>query len=190
MSGDLHLRGEAISKGGLHDLKKWQHLQDLLSQTIKANISLFDGVGNYLTKPSQVTGFCADFVRPVAPHVKPEIRCVMHAFQHFQLHESERIYTCPHKLRFANSKIKRGDKTAFVIVIGPILIGSRPNNDICRAHCKELGIDPEIFCDRIREIPLFSHQGLQIVTEFTEYLHQYLRLDESVEEKPSLESQP
>ncbi|MBI1977291.1 MAG: PocR ligand-binding domain-containing protein, partial [Candidatus Omnitrophica bacterium] len=84
------------------------------------------------------------------------------------------VYHCPHRLSYFLIPIRCEDETIGTLMVGPILLGKREDQKTHDNLAKTLGVDHEVFSDRIREIKVFSHHGIRIVLEFLEELVHHL----------------
>ena len=168
------------SEGNLNlDLKRWQRLQDLFAEIIGSNVSFFTPVGTYLNKPSQVTPSCSDLAKPLstAPS-STEFECVSQSFQN-ALRDKQHSFSCVHGLHFFVAGFQSELRSVGGVVVGPLLIGKREDESVYRKTCETLSVDPDVFCDRIREIKVFSFHGVQVVLDFLREMTEYtFRLSE------------
>ena len=170
LRGDPSAEQRAASLFSLGDLPSWQSIQHLLGQVVGVNLSLLDSSGNQTLPPCRISGFCSEFVHylPAVP-AEPPNDCPAQAVAYY-LTQNEPFYQCPHGLNFTVVKIA---EDAFW-VIGPILVGVRQSQEIYTQNCLNNGIDPELFCDRVREIKVFSHQGIRNLLNFCARLSSFL----------------
>ncbi|MBI1977242.1 MAG: PocR ligand-binding domain-containing protein, partial [Candidatus Omnitrophica bacterium] len=167
-------QGQAgISAGKLLDLKQWQKIQNLFAEIIGANLWLIEPTGTSFTISSQVTPSCSNLAVPIEGVQNSKSNCVWKAFQNMSDHHGM-VYHCPHRLSYFLIPIRCEDETVGVLVVGPILLGKREDQKTNDDLAKTLGVDHEVFSDRIREIKVFSHHGIRIVLEFLEELVHHL----------------
>ncbi|MBI4358212.1 MAG: PocR ligand-binding domain-containing protein [Candidatus Omnitrophica bacterium] len=162
-----------ISARKLLELKQWQQIQDLFAEIIGANLSFIDPSGTPFSKPSEVTGFCSDFSIPTIRLKSRPVECAFQAFQNWN-ERQQHAYQCPHRLNFFSLPVRLRDETIGVVTVGPFLVAKREEEEIYRATCAEHHIDPEPFLDRLREIKIFSHNGIRVITDFLKELTQYI----------------
>lgn len=162
-----------ISARQLLDLKNWQKIQDLFAEIIGANLWLIEPCGIRLTTPTKVSGSCSDFSQSRSSPKTTAVDCISKAFQSC-VQQKENTYQCPHSLNYFSLPIQYHKETIGIIVIGPIVVGKREGEKTYAALCEKLDIDPEIFLDRVREIKIFSYNGIKIVLDFLRELMQHL----------------
>lgn len=150
------------------DLGQWQRIQNLLSEVIGANLCLFDYQMPAPLTHSHTTPYCFALEQSLAPDaaVRPK-DCAVEAF-HRKKDNGENSYTCTHGLSYFMTDICSEDRTVGMLVLGPVLIGKRSPDFLYHQICQERSLDPEIFCDRIREIKVFSHRGVKVACDFLE----------------------
>lgn len=165
MSPKLPRKREGTTTPELLDLKRWKKLQELLAELIGANVSILDSFGSFLTPPTQTTPFCSDFVQPLDAAPSSEPPCCVKACQHFQ-EQHEELYVCSHGLGYASTEIQKDKNQLGLLVMGPLLVGGRAKEEAFRKRCEKQKIDPEVFCDRIREITVFSHRRIRLLINF------------------------
>ncbi len=173
MLSESHQGMAEISARQLLDLKHWQKIQDLFAEIIGANLWLIEPSGIRLTTPSKISGSCSDFSQSKTSPKTTPVDCVLKTFQNWTQH-NETTYRCPHSLNYFSLPIRCNNETISLIVIGPVLVGKKETEKTYTALCEKLDIDSEIFLDRIREIKMFSHNGIKIVLDFLRELTQHL----------------
>ena len=162
-----------ISAKQLLDIKQWQKIQDLFAKIIGANLWLIQPSGTSLATPSKVSASCTDFTQSQSTPKATAVDCTLKALQAWT-HKKENTYNCPHHLNYFSLPVYCNDETIGVAVVGPVLIGKREDEKTYRGMCEKLGIDSEVFLDRIREIKIFSYNGIRIVIDFLRELTQHL----------------
>lgn len=162
-----------VSAKHLLDLGQWQKIQNLFAEIISANLWLIELSGNCLTTPSKVGISCSDFPPSQRNQETKHVDCVYKAFQKWR-QEKEGDFRCPHHFSFFSLPIGTKQETVGVITVGPVLVGKREDEKTYRTLCEKSGLDFQMFMDRIREMRLFSYNGVRIVIDFLRELMQYL----------------
>lgn len=168
------------------DLKWWQRIQDLFAEIIGANVTFFTSLGTHLSTPSQVAPSCLDLAQPTGTTFSGEFDCVAQAFQNV-VRDKQHSFSCSHGLHFFATDFQPDEHKVGGVVVGPLLIGKREEESVYRELCEKLAIDPDVFCDRIREIKVFSFHGIQVVLDFLREMTEYaLRLSEQQKQLETL----
>ena len=155
------------------DLNWWQRIQDLLAGIIGANISFFSPSGSYFSYPSLITASCKDLTLRSESQQTSELNCLAQAFQ-VSSYQNQNSYHCFHTLHYFSIKFPLKDDLTGEVIVGPVLIGKRESENFYRDLCKRFKIDSGNFCDRIREVRVFSYTGIQTVIEFLREMTEYL----------------
>lgn len=143
--------------------KKWQKIQDLFAKIIGANLTFFGVSGALLNQPSRVTGFCLEMGGH--PTVDPaRIDCVTQTLQKSDVRE--KTFHCPHGFHYHSLSIRSRQQEVGSLVMGPIQMGKREDDEMMREMCISLGVDAENFLDRAKEIKVFSYTGIHTVMDF------------------------
>lgn len=158
------------------DLEKWSHLQSYLSQVIGTNIAVLNHRGEYLSEPSRVSGYCRDMIRPISDLSSRYVDCLGKACREIEERQEE-LYQCSHGLYYTGIKMKHTARSEAMLMIGPFLVGFRESEEQNRILCAKLNIEPDCFCDRIREIKLFSHTGMRSILDFAKALLEFIGND-------------
>ena len=141
----------------------WEKLQILLSEILRTNLSLFDLNGHCMLSPSQATAFCDEFTN------SHPFECVLNALSTIRKRDQREIFVrCDHGLHFMTFSIAMtpGGEMDAVLIFGPYLVGERDSEKNYREICRQKKWNPEIFCDLIREIRVFSTEGLDTAQSF------------------------
>ncbi|MBI4000034.1 MAG: PocR ligand-binding domain-containing protein [Candidatus Omnitrophica bacterium] len=162
-----------ISARQLLDLKQWQKIQDLFAEIVGANLWLLEPQGSSLTNPSQISCSCSDLNSYQKLRKTAQVDCVFKAFQHW-VQTKEITFSCPHRLSYLISPIRYNETTVGAILVGPVLVGKRERESAYHAVCERESIHFDLFLDRIREIKVFSHNGIRVVIDFLQELTQHL----------------
>jgi len=162
-----------ISAKQLLDLKQWQKIQDIFAEIVGANLWLIEPSGIRLTIPSKASASCSDIAQPQSsPKLNP-VDCVVKALQNWTQRKEE-SYKCSHHLNYLSLPVRCNDQTIGVIIVGPVIVGKREDEKTYETLCKNLEIDSEVFLDRVREIKIFSYNGVKTVLDFLRTLTQHL----------------
>lgn len=162
-----------ISAKQLLDIRQWQKIQDLFAKIVGANLWLIQPSGSSLATPSKVSGSCSDFTQSKNSSKPTSVDCAFKTFQNWD-HKKQSTYDCPHRLNYFSLPVYCNEETIGVIVVGPVLVGKREDEKTYQALCEKLGIDAEVFLDRIREVKIFSYNGIHVVIDFLRELTQHL----------------
>lgn len=174
MTSKTRVKSKA-SPTGLLQVEKWQKIQNLFAKIIGANITFLNSSNENLTKSSRVTSSCSEIALPLEPSSSANSDCLSLVLQN-GLHK-RKSFVCAHRLHFFGLRIQLQGKSVGALIIGPVLVGKRENEQSYRKLCKELGIQEENFLDRILEIKLFSHTGICTVLDFLhEIIESFLRI--------------
>ena len=174
MVSESHQEMGGISGARLLDLKQWQKIQDLSAEIIGANLFLIEPSGTLLTAPSKVTVHCSDFSNSEKDNPNFQSDCAFKAFQAGLARPGGDVFSCPHQLNFFSIPIRFNDELVQIVIVGPILLGKREDPKVYEDLSKQLGIDSEVFLDRVREVRVFSHSGIRVVLDFLQELVHYL----------------
>ncbi|MBI4115670.1 MAG: PocR ligand-binding domain-containing protein [Candidatus Omnitrophica bacterium] len=149
---------------GLSDFKKWQKFQDLFAKIIGANISFLNTSGSFFTHSSDVTPTCSEIAKPADGYQQKPVHCIDESLQGGL--KGEKSYLCEHSLLYFPLRIHLEGLTIGGLIVGPVLVGRREDEESCRKTCEKLRLDAENFLDRVREIKLFSHLALSVILDF------------------------
>ncbi len=173
MLSESHQGMAEISAKQLLDLKQWQKIQDLFSEIVGANLWLIEPSGTSLTIPSKVNGSCPDIAQAKSSPKANPVDCIFKALQSWN-QQKEHSYKCTHNLNYFPLPVRCNEQIIGVIVVGPVIVGKREDKKTYEALCENLEIDSEIFLDRVREIKIFSYNGIKTVLDFLRTLTQHL----------------
>lgn len=158
----------------------WSNLQDLLAEIIHTNLALVAPDAKTLIEPSRITDFCYEFIRLnpeveegdtlLAPYhcvTKAVARCREESFR-------EMPYQCEHDFCFHLFPVQdpENPESWMILVVGPYLIGERGTEKHYREFCGSRRLDPELFCDQVREIRVYSQDGIEYTVNFIRNLLQ------------------
>ena len=173
MLADSHQGMAEISARKLLDLKQWQKIQDLFSEIIGANLWLIEPSGIRLTNSSKVSASCSDLAQTKSSSKSSAVDCASKALQNW-IQKKDDTYKCTHGLSYFSLPLRCNEEAIGIIVVGPVLVGKREDEKAYAAVCEKLGLDSEIFFDRIREVKIFSYNGIRVVLDFLRELTQHL----------------
>ena len=162
-----------VSADKLLDLKQWHKIQDLFAEIIGANLNLINPQGKSLAPSSRVSPSCFDLEHPKAGPSFSLTDCERGALRFWSSRKGD-TYRCPHGLSFFTLPIRHARETVALITVGPLVVGKRESERACRILCRKQGIHFNPFMDRVREIRLFSQNGIRVVIDFLRELTEHL----------------
>jgi len=155
------------------DTDKWQKIQGHFSEVLGMTLVTLDKNTKFITRASQPCRLCNE-VLAASPKALAQCRmCLPH-----KLSETEKTWkdglVCFLGLYNFFIPIKVDDAAIAYLWAGPVILGQRPDNDHCRLQAQDLGIEPQVFCDTLREIKVFTFYGIKSVIEFLREISSYI----------------
>ena len=149
----------------LFDLSEIQKLIDSMSKALNMGIIIVSPEGKWITKPSSKCYFCEKLIKTSAK-----------GFENCKI--SDAALGRPNKggpiiqkclsagLMDAGVSIFLKDKHIASWIIGQVRIKSEiMSEDENIAKAKELGIDPEIYCDALEKVPVMTREQFEAAAE-------------------------
>lgn len=174
MDSDPRRGTERNSVKHLLDLRQWRKIHYQLAEIIGANLCLYDFETDAPIVHSHATPYCFNLARPLSPEPPAASQdCLGKAY--WQRRKNGEVFDrCGHGLFYFMTDVFDGKKPVGMFVLGPLIIGKRESSAAYEKICAETGINPEVFCDRIREVNVFSHRGVKVACDFLKEIVQYV----------------
>jgi len=149
----------------------WRNVQSRLSKLIGANLHFIPPIEAFRCFSANNYPSCSDLVTSASPS---EIsRCINEAFK-FGMVQRKSTITCVHRMHYTVTQIQMSSQFVGTILIGPVILGKRESPEMYGKMCEEFGFEKEQFLDRVREIRLFSFNGIQSIVECLEEVVKYV----------------
>ncbi len=143
------------------DIDKWQKIQDHFSEVLRVGLCTRDEQGNLLTKPSLSSQSRAELLKKSTAEVSPW-GCDKKAIDSIENNWEEGCVT-PGGVHNFFVPVKKEGETLAYLVVGPVILGKRQEESIYIKAARDLGIDEDKFLEAIREIKVFSFNGIKSV---------------------------
>ena len=137
-----------------------QQIQDLFSTTTGIAVCIIDRDGNHITRDSNVKDFCKKYNKGSDLGAK---RC------HKNEVEGKGVYYChAGLLDFAADIVVDGEKIG--AILGGQVLPEEPDIDKFRRLAMELSIDPDVYIDYLKQIPVKTEQFIRSSAELMELM--------------------
>jgi ligand-binding sensor protein/putative methionine-R-sulfoxide reductase with GAF domain len=146
------------------DIDNWQTIQNHFSEVLKVTLRTLDKEGNYLTKPSIYTASFEQALTSAPQHRMCYRECLGKALARDES-EWKQGYACPLGLHHFLIPLKVKEETLAWLNVGPVIVGSRPTLQSFAQRIYDLGFEPELFFNALREMKVFSFYGIRSVIE-------------------------
>lgn len=157
-------QGKKIILSDLIDVNFLQELQDTFAKTMGVASITIDTSGP-ITKPSNLTEFCANHIRKTELGLKRCEECVIEGEKLVEEKGEPVIYTCPMGLtHFAVPIMIEGKHIASIL--GDQLFLEKPNEEHFRKLAKELGIkEEEKYIEALRKVNIVPIDNIKTSTQ-------------------------
>ena len=137
-----------------------QQIQDLFSTTTGIAVCIIDRDGNHITRDSNVKDFCKKYNKGSDLGAK---RC------HKNEVEGKGVYYChAGLLDFAADIVVDGEKIG--AILGGQVLPEEPDIDKFRRLAMELSIDPDVYIESLKQIPVKTEQFIRSSAELMELM--------------------
>ena len=154
-----------ISIADLMDIDSLQKLQDSFSHTTGLSSMTADVYGNSITRSSNVRDFCMKCNMGSALGRKRCKECHQKATEYVLRSHKPCTYHCHCGLvNYAVAIV--ADGKALGAFLGGATFDEKPDLSKIRKIAVELGIDPDIYVEAAKEVPVIGKGGMKKVTEF------------------------
>lgn len=154
------------------NLAKWQGIQDHFSQVLRVNLRLVDEAGAFITKPSMNLGLCDEIMRH---STKEPYICNCHREV---LNKNDKDWKeehiCPADVYRFFIPLQTKQETLATLIVGPVILGKRKEDSWYNELSQRLGINSSEFLNAIREIRVFSFNGIKSVIELLHDIGNYI----------------
>lgn len=154
------------------DIDKWQGIQDHFSEVLRIALRTFDRDGALITKPSMRFKFCDGVIRKSAKVTLP-CNCKSEDLGNFEKDWKEG-HLCFSGVHDFFIPLRMKQKTLAYLAVGPVILGRRQEESAYRQSAEELGVDAGDFLEAIREIRVFSFNGIKSVIELLYDIGSYI----------------
>lgn len=154
------------------DIDKWQKIQNHFSEVLRIALRTFDKDGTLITKPSMRFKLCDQVIKESSKVILP---CSCKPKDLSRLEEDwKEGYLCFKGVHGFFIPLRMKQETLAYLVVGPVILGRRQEESGYRQTAKELGVNAEDFLEAIREIKVFSFNGIKSVIELLYDIGNYI----------------
>jgi len=154
------------------NLAKWQSIQDHFSQVLRVNLRLVDEAGAFITKPSMNLGLCDEIMRH---STKEPYLCNCHReILNKNDKDWKEEHICPADVHRFFIPLQTKQETLATLIVGPVILGKRKEDSWYNELAQRLGVDSSEFLNAIREIRVFSFNGIKSVIELLHDIGNYI----------------
>jgi len=155
------------------DINKWQKIQDHFSEALGVSISTLDRRGKFISEPSNPARLCDQVLRTSVLAIMRCKDCLPERLEKLEQKWKDGV-RCP--FEFFNFFIPARvlDKTIAYILVGPVILGKRPDINKYREEAERIEIDSDNFLDALREIKIFSFYGIKSIIELLYDIASYI----------------
>ena len=137
------------------DLGKLQEIQDNFSNATGLAAIAVGIHGEYLTEGSNFTDFCMQYTRGSAEGNRRCVKCD---------NECTGTYFCHAGLMdFSVDILVNGEKVG--AIIGGQVLPAEPDEEKFRATAEELGINPDLYIEALRKVPVSTEQRIRAAAD-------------------------
>ena len=154
-----------VTTNNFLDIEFFQTLQDRFAEEFGIASIITDVNGVPLTKPSNFTDFCINYVRGCEVGLKKCQFFDAYGGCKAKINKKPIIYPCHAGLIDFASPIIMGDTQVGCFLCGQVLT-EKPDEEKFKAYAKELGIDENKYIEALRKVKILPYERIEYIANF------------------------